>query len=229
MEGLEAKKLIILGHNHVMYETLIDNFVASIGYKKNQEFTLHHFDPQKKFHVKYKNNIIYSIELFEQLTSFDKVDILLVDHSIDPSLISFFRVNILINLTANRLNNNEIFFSKPLILSNLLNILIKNFFEDNIFCLINCEWIYNESLARITSSIQSIQLTARENHLFKTLLRMQDFKAEKDYLLRTVWNYHQASESNTVETHLYKLKQKLPVNLLEIKNSHCLLNIETIK
>ena len=97
------------------------------------------------------------------------------------------------------------------------------------FCSINKDWVYSHQLGRLSSAEKSIFLTDKENALFQKLLCIDGHLDEKDYLRHEVCNYHQDTESNTVETHLYKLKQKLPSGLLEIINSGCFLSIDNLK
>ena len=87
--------------------------------------------------------------------------------------------------------------------------------------LINNDFIYNEKLHTLSSQENSIRLTAKENNIFKSMLLSTDFRIEKEFLLKNVWKYHENSESSTIDTHLYRLKAKLPDNMLELKSNSC--------
>ena len=80
----------------------------------------------------------------------------------------------------------------------------------------------------ISTQEKSIKLTAKENNIFKSMLLSTEFKIEKEFLLKNIWKYHENTESSTVDTHLYKLKAKLPDNLLELKSNSCQLNVSTL-
>ena len=80
--------------------------------------------------------------------------------------------------------------------------------------------------AKISTKDHSILFTDKENILFARMLLINNNWLDKDLLLRQVWNYHESSESNTVGTHLYNLKQKLPQGMMELNNSACRLLIK---
>lgn len=56
---------------------------------------------------------------------------------------------------------------------------------------------------------ETISLTEKENALIIFLVQQQGKAVSKDTLLTDVWNYHHEAESHTIETHIYKLRQKL--------------------
>ena len=91
--------------------------------------------------------------------------------------------------------------------------------DDSLFVAVNDEWIYNERANILQSQNTKISLTDKENDLFKAFLLSKDFSTDKESLRKSVWNHHRDTESTTIETHIYKLKQKLPVGMLEIRNS----------
>jgi hypothetical protein len=180
------------------------------------------------------DNINCKIELVDSvckdyMNSLGKIDVLIVDKSLFGHEIPSFRVDILINCTKNKISQNEIYFAKPFKLADLIDAIERNQDGKNLFCSINKDWVYSQQLGKLSSVEKSIFLTDKENILFQKLLCIDGHLAEKDYLRHEVWSYHQDAESNTVETHLYKLKQKLPPGLLEIKNSSCFLSIDTLK
>lgn len=149
----------------------------------------------------------------------DKIDILIVDSesSIKPSIL--FRANIIINLTKKKISDYEITLLKPLFLKDLIKFISKNAADDSLFVAVNDEWIYNERANILQSQNMKISLTDKENDLFKAFLLSKNFSTDKESLRKSVWNHHRDTESTTIETHIYKLKQKLPVGMLEIKNS----------
>ncbi len=163
----------------------------------------------------------------ELINSHGKIDLLIID--LNYLLLNnsqYYKVKTVINLT-NRGESltNEIKISKPLKLNHLLNIIEAEHNNKDIFCVINNDFIYNERLRMLSSQEQLIKLTERENDIFKFMLLSPDCKIKKEWLLRNVWKYHKNSESSTVDTHLYKLKIKLPSEMLQLRNNICQLNI----
>ncbi len=205
MEGhnFSPRIVIVVSNDSFIYEALVDNINCKIE--------------------------LVDTGFKDYINSLGKVDILIVDKVLSGHEIPIFRVDILINCTKNKLSQNEIYFAKPFKLTDLIDTIERNQDGKNLFCSINKDWVYSHQLGRLSSAEKSIFLTDKENALFQKLLCIDGHLAEKDYLRHEVWNYHQDTESNTVETHLYKLKQKLPSGLLEIKNSGCFLSIDNLK
>lgn len=59
-------------------------------------------------------------------------------------------------------------------------------------------------------------LTEKENALLKYLTVHLDEKTPRDVLLTEVWNYNPQSETHTVESHIYALRQKIGRDALEL-------------
>lgn len=201
--SFSPRLVVVLSNNYLIYDALIDNINCKIEVVNEQ-------------YASYMNSL-------------GKVDVLIVDKILLSTEIPIFRVDTVINCTKDEIFTNEICFAKPFKLNDLINTIEKNQEGKNLFCSINKDWVYSQQLSRLSSADKSIFLTDKENALFKKLLCIEGHFAEKDYLRHEVWNYHQDTESNTVETHLYKLKQKLPPGLLEVKNSSCFLSIDHLK
>ncbi len=157
-----------------------------------------------------------------------KIDLLIIDKKINKNILPFYRINSIINLSKFSIINNEISLHKPIKLQQFLWLISYIVQDKNLFCCINKNWIYNQNLAKINSSDTEILLTDKENSIFSELLTRKNFASSKQTLKDKIWNYHQNSETMTIETHLYKLKQKLPKDLLEIKNPQCCLNIDSL-
>jgi DNA-binding response OmpR family regulator len=62
-------------------------------------------------------------------------------------------------------------------------------------------------------TIDDINLTEKETEIIQHLLLVQ--KATKEELLEKIWGYSSAASTNTVETHIYRLKQKLDIIISE--------------
>jgi len=162
------------------------------------------------------------------INSIKKINLLIIDKEIKTNEIPLFRINSLLNLTNIEILKSEIKLAKPFQLNKLLDILSHSMKDKYLFCCINKNWIYHERDSKLISPIEKISLTPKENDILSTLITVPTFKLNKRTLKNQVWNYHQDTESNTVETHLYKLRQKLPQNFLVIKGEQCILNIEQL-
>lgn len=54
-----------------------------------------------------------------------------------------------------------------------------------------------------------VRLTDKERLLLRKLHEAPDRKLSRDKLLNDVWGYREGTETHTLETHLYRLRQKL--------------------
>ena len=176
-------------------------------------------------------DFFYIYNDYQALVNFhNKINLLIIDLS-DLTLdkIWHHKIKTIINLTSkNKFSQDEINISKPFRLNNFLKIIQGVNNSQDIFCVINSDFIYNEKLHTLSSQENSIRLTAKENNIFKSMLLSTDFRIEKEFLLKNVWKYHKNSESSTIDTHLYRLKAKLPDNMLELKSNSCQLKITSL-
>ena len=176
-------------------------------------------------------DFFYIYNDYQALINFhNKINLLIIDLS-DLTLDNIWhhKIKTIINLTSkNKFSQDEINISKPFRLNNFLKIIQGVNNSQDIFCVINNDFIYNEKLHTLSSQKNSIRLTAKENNIFTSLLLSPDFRIEKEFLLKNVWKYHENSESSTIDTHLYRLKAKLPDNMLELKSNSCQLKITSL-
>jgi len=176
-------------------------------------------------------DFFYIYNDYQALINFhNKINLLIIDLS-DLTLDNIWhhKIKTIVNLTSkNKFSQDEINISKPLRLNNFLKIIQGVNNSQDIFCIINNDFIYNEKLHTLSSQENSIRLTAKENNIFKSMLLSTDFRIEKEFLLKNVWKYHENSESSTIDTHLYRLKAKLPDNMLELKSNSCQLKITSL-
>lgn len=176
-------------------------------------------------------DFFYIYNDYQALVNFhNKINLLIIDLS-DLTLDNIWhhKIKTIINLTSkNKFSQDEINISKPFRLNNFLKIIQGVNNSQDIFCVINNDFIYNEKLHTLSSQENSIRLTAKENNIFKSMLLSTDFRIEKEFLLKNVWKYHENSESSTIDTHLYRLKAKLPDNMLELKSNSCQLKITSL-
>lgn len=170
-----------------------------------------------------------------------KIDLLIIDSPHCKELITKYglhKIKYIINLTALPANENnteqeqEIFFKFPLKLVNFMK-LINNLRADNfIFAVIKnnnikSDIIYDEQkrclkfVAIHDQQFHKAYLTEKENELFKYLLFHANMPIHKSQLQENIWKYNHNVESLTIETHLYRLKQKVPNNLIESSQNAC--------
>lgn len=176
-------------------------------------------------------DFFYIYNDYQALVNFhNKINLLIIDLSnLTLDNIWHHKIKTIVNLTSkNKFSQDEINISKPLRLNNFLKIIQGVNNSQDIFCVINNDFIYNEKLHTLSSQENSIRLTAKENNIFKSMLLSTDFRIEKEFLLKNVWKYHKNSESSTIDTHLYRLKAKLPDNMLELKSNSCQLKITSL-
>ena len=61
----------------------------------------------------------------------------------------------------------------------------------------------------ITEDDRKIRLTEKETNILKFLYRSTDGVVPRDILLREVWGYNAGVTTHTLETHIYRLRQKI--------------------
>jgi DNA-binding response OmpR family regulator len=75
---------------------------------------------------------------------------------------------------------------------------------------------------------QTHRLTGKECQLLRFFHHNRGQELSKDTLLREIWEYHPHAETHTLETHIYRLRQKLEENptipqvLLNSKDGYCM-------
>lgn len=160
------------------------------------------------------------------ITSSQKIDLLIIDDDLgahsSPSKLR--QIKTIVNLTNQSIRTDEILLRLPLNLSQLLNIVSSSQRRPQLFININ-QWIYDEQLAILFDQARQISFTNTENDIFKYLVLAFNHQATKQELFKSIWHC-QSTSSNTLETHLYRLKQKLP-NVMQIKDQYCQLIITT--
>jgi DNA-binding response OmpR family regulator len=59
---------------------------------------------------------------------------------------------------------------------------------------------------------RKIRLTEKETNILKFLYRSSGRTVEREVLLREVWGYNAGVTTHTLETHIYRLRQKIEPN-----------------
>lgn len=64
----------------------------------------------------------------------------------------------------------------------------------------------------ITEDEQKVRLTEKETNILKLLYRAKGDVVPRDVLLHEVWDYNSSVTTHTLETHIYRLRQKIERN-----------------
>lgn len=72
------------------------------------------------------------------------------------------------------------------------------------------DYSFTPHLNLIAKGDQLINLTEKETQILSYLLKANK-KVTKDELLSEIWGYNNEIETKTLETHIYKMKQKFPL------------------
>lgn len=214
------KQIVLLSENDSMMEAVENCHFGASANLVSQEYC-HISLPCLDSRLRRNDNVSTSI------FSLPKIDLLIAD-SVDI-LLPYYKIKTIINIGGeNSLSPDEIRFTKPFRLNKLLKLVERTVNRPDIFCAINNDLIYNEVSCTLNTSEKSIKFTEKENEIFKFILLSTDFSITKEMLMKSIWQYHEDTESLTLDTHLYKLKTKLPKGMLEVKNNICRLDITSI-
>jgi DNA-binding response OmpR family regulator len=69
----------------------------------------------------------------------------------------------------------------------------------------------------IKSDNKKVRLTEKESNILKFLYRSGQQVVGRDTLLNEVWGYNPAATTHTLETHIYRLRQKIEANPSQAK------------
>ena len=61
----------------------------------------------------------------------------------------------------------------------------------------------------ISDGIKTLRLTEKERLILQFLYQAENYSLDRKNLLQNVWDYAETAETHTLETHLYRLRQKL--------------------
>lgn len=197
---------VIISKSRIILDAIESNLPT------NDQVQIFHFDPGNE----------------KALTEIPKINTLILDE-LPSKNISFYNMQSIINLTNAQLTATDIFLKKPLKLVDFLQVIKNNRNKNQIFCRLNYNLFYDEQMAKLFNQDLSIRFTEKENEVFKHLLLSKEYKITKDELFQTVWQYHPDSNSTTFETHMSRLKQKLPQDLLQVKSNDYVLTIKDLR
>ncbi len=188
--------------NSILFQQIFDTFDYE-PYSTHDQIKLLELVNEKKFDICILNidNITSKIHMF-----FDK----LLDNNRNINIICYYNELINYNITN---NPKIILLQKPFRLKFLLDKLedinlIKN--ESNkIFLMKHVKFLPNKKTLVNLSTEISLHLTEKENSLLNYLYNNRHLKVTKNDLLTNIWGVTEELNTHTLETHMYRLKQKL--------------------
>jgi DNA-binding response OmpR family regulator len=189
-------------------------------FSKKKYFT----DLLSQYSSNYKFDKIENVQIIFELLNSGKFLLLIFEES-DPShfelLESYYSNNSLNipilfigNKLSNSLNNNFYSLKKPIAFNQFIdafeNILSENKranlqINENI-CI---NLITKDISIKLPNGLNScIQITEKEMNLIKYLFERNE-EVSKEEILTNLWGYNESSDTHTVETHIYRLRQKI--------------------
>ncbi len=221
--NMEDFTVVVLSNDHLLHDNIVENYQT---FKSAQNLSKSAYDEVSFGYIDSSMN-----SWLEDLSKYTKIDILILD---DSNLQNFLnnllpiidsKVSKLVNLSNFHISIKEINLPKPLSLFELLEIIDSICNADVMFRSLSSGWIYCSNTARLQRSGDIIKLTDKESNLIEYLLGVSGYRSSKRELLEKLWNYSPNTETSTLETHLYKLRQKLPENMFIIDGNVCFLNV----
>lgn len=101
-------------------------------------------------------------------------------------------------------------FSKPFYATDILSAL--NSLSQNHQIIVN-DYLLNHKERHLVylKTNKTFKLTEKEVEIIKYLF-LNEREISKEELLKAVWNYHESAETHTLETHIYRLRQKIEID-----------------
>ena len=140
-------------------------------------------------------------------------DAIIVDHEmfdkIPENLLSLPKI--LINKKKNTTNKAEITFKLPLNIlkfnKDVIELCKKNEFKKNSLIKIK-DYILDKNQRTLKKGEKVLKITEKEINFIYTL-KTSEFPLSKKYILEKIWLYSSDTETHTIETHIYRLRQKI--------------------
>ena len=141
-----------------------------------------------------------------------KLNLLIWDLNCPVPEFILLRTKNLINLTANKLAAQEIRLSKPFKFSLLYSLISASNNKQTFFGFVTKDYLYNQDKAEVYHvDKELIQLSPIENDLLASVLQNTKRQIKKADIWQKLWPIYNKQQQKTLDTHLYNLKQKLPL------------------
>ena len=167
--------------------------------------------PENFLELAYKNNFdifILNLEDINYISNnfFDNI----LDQTYHPDIIGYC------NKSFNKSNINNldiILLEKPFrfrtLLEKLEYIKLTKNKKNKIILIKHIEYLPNKKTLFNSRTMVTIHLTEKENYLLKYLYNKRNVELTKHDLLIKIWGVNEGINTHTLETHIYRLKQKL--------------------
>lgn len=111
---------------------------------------------------------------------------------------------------ANLIISSDFFGEPPYKIGMVLDKIDKAIFENAYDQVIQYgDFTLQWSLSTVKINNKNIDLTDRERDIMAELLIAKSQGCDRDYLLNKIWGYRNDLETHTLETHIYRLRQKI--------------------
>ena len=200
-------KILVYEKDKTLNSILIEQLSYFLKYELcliENETSLFKIITKKSFDV-----CILNLKDFEQnVSDFIKI---FQDVNTNNNIIIYYQTDIEIPIFN---ESNIIFIKKPFkfnILLNYINGIKKNKKNDkqNIYLMKNLVFMPAQKSLFNNRTNEKEHLTEKETDLLKYLFENQNTEISKSFLLTSVWGIKENINTHTLETHLYRLKQKL--------------------
>ena len=189
--------------NSILYQQISDIDYYET-YTANDQINLSKLVSKQKFDI-----CVFNIEDLEPIFKNLSIDLLEKNRQVD--LIGYY--NKLIYNNNNVYNINVTLIEKPFRLKTLLEkleyIKLKKDKSNKIVFIKHIEFLPSKKTLFNPNTNITIHLTEKENYLLNFLYNKRNLEFTKNDLLADVWGVTEKINTHTLETHLYRLKQKL--------------------
>lgn len=172
-------------------------------------------------------NLHNYIDLIDFIKDKQKITTLIILEDIKGLEQAVYSSQNIINFTDKTYSSGELRFHKPFKLCNFLHqlSLLRKQYISKPICLINMHILFDTKLNSLKYEKQIFKLTDKETEIIQLLLSSPEYKIDKALLLNKIWGFSSAIDTNTLETHISKLKQKLPQELVSMKDNNYLIKV----
>ena len=204
----------------------MNKIISILIYEKEKDLNLILFQLMSDI-LEYETHTAKNEENLLEFINKKKIDIFVLNiEDIDSKLTGFLDIllykNQSINIIgySNNLSNNNIIdnykislLQKPfrfnVLLEKIDNIKLAKEEVNKINLMNQIEFLPNKKILYNLKTKITLHLTEKENHLLHYLYIKRDSKLTKNDLLTNIWGVTERINTHTLETHLYRLKQKL--------------------
>lgn len=151
---------------------------------------------------------------------FGKIDLLIIDKEIKTQALQeiFLITNNTVNLSDLDIEDANYRISKPIRFTELIKKLNDRYSDQSLFASLSLDIIFDEARSQLVYGREIVKLTEKETVLLKVLIVSESNNISKETLLKKYWQYDSETNTSTIETHIFNLKQKMPSGMFENKD-----------